>query len=406
MKKSIFFLTSLIYFQFSNALDAGNNRRYGNQPDTVIVDEKTENKIIQEVVRSETPPAKEKIRYINQVTRYGFKNLFSNYTYNPTQPYEAQMNSNSDGFVQEYMRTHGSYLTQMKGWGKPYFNLIESLLQQYGLPKELKYIAVIESNLKSGAVSNKGAGGPWQFMPETARQMGLVINEYTDERTDYYKSTHAAAKYLLQLYGQLHDWLLVMAAYNGGAGRVMNAIHRSGSRSFWDLQNYLPEESRTYVKRFIATHFIMEGHTGINGQYAMGNLPAVRQVGNGQISTYDDPYDNRVNLTDEELANLQVQTISGKFNSLVIAKNLNMDILEFNRMNPDFDHLINNNGNFDLRLPDDKMQLFLAGKYQILNECVQIMLNNDTVITNPVIYNKPPHDKYSSKRFSKKKSKA
>lgn len=363
--------------------------------DTVIVDERVEDKMISEVVSTSKTPSKEKIVYISQVTRYGFKNLFSNYSYNPTQPYEVQVNGNAAGFIQEYVRTHGNYLNQMKGWGKPYFNLIESLLQQYGLPKELKYIAVIESNLQSGAVSSKGAGGPWQFMPGTARQMGLVINDYTDERTDYFKSTHAAAKYLLQLYGQLHDWLLVMAAYNGGSGRVLSAIQKSGSRSFWDLQYYLPEESRTYVKRFIATHFIMEGNTGTNGQWAMNT---------GQISSSSNSYSNKVNFSNEELANTQVQTISGKFNSLVIAKNLNMDIMEFNALNPEFDNRITQNGYFDLRLPEDKMQLFQAGKYQILNECVQIMLSDDLVITNPVIYNKPQPDKYSSRRIARKKN--
>ena len=398
MKKIVFFIAFLTFCKFSGALDS-------SFKDTVILDEKAEEKIIQDVVSSEKLPAKEKIIYFSQVTRYGFKNLFSNYSYNPAQPYEVQVNGNAGGFVQEYVRTHGTYLTQMKGWGKPYFNLIETLLQQYGLPKELKYIAVIESNLKSGAVSNKGAGGPWQFMPETARQMGLVINEYTDERTDYFKSTHAAAKYLLLLYGQLHDWLLVMAAYNGGAGRVINAIQRSGSRNFWDLQYFLPEESRTYVKRFIATHFIMEGHTGSNGQYAMGNGQLPGSL-NNNVAGNTDTYDNNVSLSDEELANLKVQTISGKFNSLVIAKNLNMDILTFNRLNPGFDNIITSNGSFDLRLPDDKMQMFQAGKYQILNECVQILLNDDAVITNPVIYNKPLPDKYSSRHISKKKSKA
>ncbi len=275
------------------------------------------------------------------------------------------------------------------------------MLQQYGLPKELKYIAVIESNLKSGAVSGKGAGGPWQFMPETARQMGLTINAYTDERTDYFKSTNAASKYLLQLYGQLHDWLLVMAAYNGGPGRVLNAIQRSGSRNFWDLQYYLPEESRTYVKRFIATHYIMEGNTGSNGEWAMknGNMP------NGIMPLFGgDPY-AVPNLSDEEKTKVQVQTVSGKYNSLVIAKNLSMDIQEFNRLNPSFDNIISSNGNFDLRLPDDKMQLFLSARYQILNECVQILLNDDTVITNPVVYPKSPYDtKYGNKGSHKKKA--
>lgn len=366
--------------------------------DTSTVDENKVDEEIKEVISSDNLPSKEKVQYFSQVTRYGFKNLFPNYSFNPTQPYDLQVNVNAESYIQQYMRAHGSYLQQMKGWGKPYFNLIETLLQQYGLPKELKYIAVIESNLKSGAVSPKGACGPWQFMPETAREMGLTINAYTDERTDYFKSTHAASKYLLNLYSQLHDWLLVMAAYNGGPGRVLNAIKRSGSRNFWDLQYYLPEESRIYVKRFIATHYIMEGNNGNNGEWAMknGTVPA------GAGYNYDGP-----NLSNDELSLLKVSTVSGKFNSVVIAKNLVMDITEFNRMNPAFDNIIASNGTYDLRLPEDKMQLFLSSKYQILNECVQVLLSDDAVITNPVFYPKSPYDtRYSSRKFSKKKPKA
>jgi membrane-bound lytic murein transglycosylase D len=403
MKKKLIILLLCSGLPFTQVL-AG--KGYGVKSDTTVIDEIKEDRFIGEIVSSGNKPAKEKIQYISQVTRYGFKNLFASLYYNPTQPYAVQVNSSAGSFVQEYIRTHGSYLLQMKGWGKPYFNLIESQLMQYGLPKELKYIAVIESNLKSGAVSGKGACGPWQFMPETARQMGLVINEYTDERTDYYKSTQAAAKYLLQLYGQFHDWLLVMAAYNGGAGKVSNAIQHSGSHNFWDIQYYLPEESRTYVKRFIATHFIMEGNTGNKGEWAIGNGKSPSGFESVSGSGYSNPYDNKVNLSEEESAGIQVQPVSGKFNSLVIAKNLSMDIEQFNRLNPGFDNTIANNGNYDLRLPEEKMQLFITGKYQILNECVQILLNNDTVITNPVIYNSPLHDKYSSKRIPKKKGKA
>ena len=392
MKKHLLFIFSLFLLQ---SMQAGVIRDQQQYVDTTGIDEKKVDEAIDEVISSKALPSKEKVQYFSQVTRYGFKNLFPNYGFNPSQPYDLQVNSNAAGFIQEYVRTHGNYLTQMKGWGKPYFNLIEYLLQQYGLPKELKYIAVIESNLKSGAVSVKGAGGPWQFMPETARQMGLTINAYTDERTDYFKSTHAASKYLLQLYSQLHDWLLVMAAYNGGPGRVLNAIQRSGSRNFWDLQYYLPEESRTYVKRFIATHYIMEGNTGSNGEWAMknGNIPeSFAGMGGG---------------SEEELASVEIQTVSGKYNSLVIAKNLSMDIRQFNRLNPSFDNMIGSNGNYDLRLPEDKMQLFLSARYQILNECVQILLNNDTVITNPVIYPKSPYDtKYGNKGISRKKRKA
>ncbi len=389
MKKTILFILTLLLFQSTRAGLTGRAPQR-SATDTAIVDEKKVDDAINEVISSNKLPSKEKVQYFSQVTRYGFKNLFPNYSFNPSKPYDQQVNYNAGNFIQDYMRSHGAYLTQMKGWGRPYFNLIESLLQQYGLPKELKYIAVIESNLKSGAVSVKGACGPWQFMPATAMQMGLTINAYTDERTDYFKSTNAAAKYLLLLYEQLHDWLLVMAAYNGGAGRVMSAIQRSGSRNFWDLQYYLPEESRTYVKRFIATHFIMEGNTGNNGEWAMGN-------GNAN------PKNLQVNLSDEELNGVEVQPISGKFNSLVIAKNLSMDIQQFNRFNPGFDNIIISNGNYDLRLPEDKMQLFLSAKYQILNECVQILLTNDVVLTNPVIYTKSPYDKYGAKRTPRKK---
>lgn len=392
MKKPILFILTILSFQFTRADLIHHTQQV--TIDTAVIDEKTTNKLIDEVISSNKPPSKEKVEYISFETRYGFKNYFTNNAYNPLQPYTMQVNSNAGEFIQDYIRSHGNYLLQMKGWGKPYFTLIESLLQQYGLPRELKYIAVIESNLKSGAVSIKGAGGPWQFMPETARHMGLTINDYTDERTDYYKSTNAAAKYLLQLYGQLHDWLLVMAAYNGGAGRVYSAIQRSGSRNFWDLQYYLPEESRTYVKRFIATHFIMEGN---NGEWAMGNN-SLNEMGSAN------PYDNQANLSEAELATIKIETISGKFNSLVIAKNLSMDIQQFNRLNPGFDNTITNKGNYDLRLTEDKMQLFRAGKYQILNECVQILLSDDTIITNPVIYNKPVRDKYSSKKWVSKKS--
>lgn len=341
--------------------------------DSIAENYAKEDEVIEEIISSRTVPKKEKVQYFNQVTRYGFKNLFSRYSYNSAMPYQGQVNPNAENFVQDYMRSHRNYLIKMKDWGQPYFNLIESILQQYGLPKELKYIAVIESNLSTSATSKVGAGGPWQFMPYTAQNYGLVINSFVDERRDYYKSTHAAARYLLSLYRQLHDWLLVMAAYNGGPGRVSNAIKRSGSRNFWDLQYYLPEESRTYVKRFIATHYIMEGSGGVttisggnNGGAA--NPSASNSSGGNSIQ----PYGSNANTTEE---NLEVLPISGKYNSLVVAKNLTMDILQFNQYNPNMDDVLSATGNFELRLPSDKMQLFLANKYQILNESVQVLLN-------------------------------
>lgn len=409
-KKSLLFAVVLLIFGFTNAQTLTDNTQIVIA-DSNGIDQAVEKETIEEVITTKVPPAREKVKYLNQITRYGFKNLFANYTYNPTEPYSAQINANATSFIDAYVRTHSSYLNEMKSWGKPYFNLIESILQQYGLPRELKYIAVIESNLKSGAVSVKGAGGPWQFMPATARAMGLTINAYTDERTDYYKSTHAACKYLLQLYSQLNDWLLVMAAYNGGPGRVFSAIQRSGSRSFWDLQYYLPEESRTYVKRFIATHYIMEGNTGDNGEWAVSNvsmsMPAPEAYNNMGVKSggtrYVNPYNIKINLEEDEINGIEIQNVSGKFNSLIIAKNLSLDIQDFNKMNPNFDFIISNNGSYDLRLPADKMQQFLANKYQILNECVQVLLNNDAVLGTPASNNKTFYKQHHKKFFGKKR---
>jgi membrane-bound lytic murein transglycosylase D len=338
--------------------------------DTAINDTQKEDELIDEVVHSKEIPKKEKVAYFNQVTRYGFKSLFSNTTYNTTLPYNSQINPNAEIFIQDYMRNHSKYLTRMKGWGQPYFNLIENVLQQYGLPRELKYIAVIESNLSTGATSRVGAGGPWQFMPYTAKQFGLVVNGYVDERRDYFKSSHAAARYLLSLYRDLHDWLLVMAAYNGGPGRVYSAIKKSGSRNFWSLQYYLPEESRTYVKRFIATHYIMEGTGGETT--TVGSM-----ANNGKSSKIS--ASNSTSIAATDMVDVEKMTVTGKYNSLVIAKNLALDIAQFNYYNPDFDAVLSSEGSFDLRLPPDKMELFVANKYTILNESVQVLLGGAVV---------------------------
>lgn len=386
--KKIFYITFIQFLLLSaKAYSIQGQLLQQKVTDTTILNEPAEDSIIAEVLKTKAPPQKEKVQYFSQVTKYGFKNLFAQYNYNPSLPYSSQVNPNAESYMQDYLKLHSSQLVKMKGWGQPYFNLIDNILSQYGLPRELKYLAVIESNLNTGATSWKGAGGPWQFMPYTARDYGLVVNNFFDERRDYYKSTHAAARYLLTLYSQMHDWLLVIAAYNGGPGRVYDAIKKSGSRNFWSLQYYLPTESRNHVKKFIATHYIMEGSGGITTTPNPG----------GGNSMSANPYDKKPTLTEEELTTAATQSISGKYNSLVITKNLSMDIVQFNRYNPDFDNMMALNGNYDLRLPVDKMQLFLANKYVILNECVQLLLGDNPVpSSNQVTY--PPQKKSKKKQ--------
>jgi membrane-bound lytic murein transglycosylase D len=393
MKKIFLILISCTCMQFSFAKSpyffAEDKTISFVKIDTNSEDITKEDALIEEVVKSRVAPKKEKVQYFNQVTKYGFKNLFSNYSYNASLPYTSQVNPQAELFIQDYVKSHGNYLQKMKGWGQPYFNLIENVLQQYGLPKELKYIAVIESNLNTDATSYVGAGGPWQFMPNTARNYGLMVNGNVDDRRDYYKSSHAAARYLLTLYRDLHDWLLVMAAYNGGLGKVNSAIKKSGSRNFWDLQYYLPEESRTYVKRFIATHYIMEGtggETTMSNNADYFNQPQNR-TNYGSNSTKNNPYNDSQAVAATE--DVDMLPVSGKYNSLVIAKNLSMDIALFNHYNPVFDEKLSTTGNTELRLPADKMQLFIANKYTILNESIQLLLGSTNIpVTTKTTYRK------------------
>jgi hypothetical protein len=140
----------------------------------------------------------------------------------------------------------------------------------------------------------------------------------------------------------------------------------------------------------------MEGTNGSSGEWLSkgGNMPG------GVGFDFQTP-----NLSADELAALHVSAVSGKFNSLVIAKNLVMDIKEFNRMNPAFDNILGSNGTYDLRLPEDKMQLFLSSKYQILNECVQVLLTDDAVSNNQMYYKSPYDTRYGYKKALKKKAK-
>jgi membrane-bound lytic murein transglycosylase D len=166
-------------------------------------------------------------------------------------------------YVKKYISKQNDCLNRVKKRSEVPFYIIDSVFTRYHLPVELKYLAVIESELKPTAISCVGAKGPWQLMPATALVLGLKVDRHCDERSNYYKSTIAAAKYLRDLYTLFDDWLLVLAAYNGGPRPVYNAIQKSGSRNFWILQGYLPAESREHVKKFIATHYYFEGRGGV-----------------------------------------------------------------------------------------------------------------------------------------------
>jgi len=171
----------------------------------------------------------------------------------------VRLNPNATKFVKDYVSKNANDLHGIKARSNNYFTVMDKVFTSYNLPLQLKYLAVIESELKLKAVSHVGAVGLWQLMPGTAKELGLKVSSKYDERRLCYKSTKAAAIYLNDLYKQFGDWLLVIAAYNSGPGPVYSAIKKSGSRNFWRLQQYLPTETKLHVKRFIGTHYYFEG---------------------------------------------------------------------------------------------------------------------------------------------------
>lgn len=161
-------------------------------------------------------------------------------------------------FINYFTVRNRKYTKEMLRRREVYFPIFEKYLAKYELPAELKYLPIIEAGLNPKAESGPKAVGLWQFMAPTARQQGLKIDWYIDERMDPEKSTEAACKYIKWLYGILGDWKMTLAAYNSGIGNVQRAMKRSNKDDFWEVYRYLPRETRSYVPQFAAILYAME----------------------------------------------------------------------------------------------------------------------------------------------------
>ncbi|MFN7119357.1 MAG: transglycosylase SLT domain-containing protein [Saprospiraceae bacterium] len=166
-----------------------------------------------------------------------------------------------DVVVKSYLRT---YLVNARtlsenviGRSVLFFPIFERYLQAHDLPTDLKYLAIVESALNPKAVSRARAVGLWQFMAPTAKELGLRMNSYVDERCDPERSTEAAMKHLSYLYSRFEDWPLVLAAYNSGSGRISRAVKRARSNNYWKVRRYLPRETHNYVPAFIAATYLL-----------------------------------------------------------------------------------------------------------------------------------------------------
>lgn len=180
---------------------------------------------------------------------------------NMQSPMDLRYNEYVHAFINLYVNRKRELSSRVLGMADLYFPMIEEKLDQFDIPLEMKYLAIVESALNPRAHSRAGAKGLWQFMYATGKMFDLQVSSYEDDRYDPYQSTIAACHYLTSLYNLYDDWNLALAAYNSGPGNVNKAIRRSGGKKdYWEIRQFLPRETRGYVPAFIAVNYMMTYH--------------------------------------------------------------------------------------------------------------------------------------------------
>ncbi|EDO6951189.1 transglycosylase SLT domain-containing protein [Campylobacter coli] len=195
--------------------------------------------------------------------------------------------------------------------------MIRKILAQQEVPEEILYLAMVESGLKAHSVSNAKAVGVWQFMQPTARNLGLRIDAYVDERRDPVKSTYAAVHYLKSLKEEFGKWYLALLAYNCGNGKLRQAIKQAGSDDLRVLidpdKKYLSLETRNFIRKILTLAFLANDRDFLLDK----DGALVNYALNNDFAKVDAP--SSVALKD-------------------LAKNLNMDLATFKKYNPHFKH--------------------------------------------------------------------
>ncbi len=178
---------------------------------------------------------------------------------NARTPFHVAYNPSLESVIKTYLKRKKSAYGTLMQRAMYYFPMFEEKLAKYDIPMEMKYLAIVESALKARATSRVGAQGLWQFMYQTGKIYGLDVSSYVDERSDPFRATEAACKYLKHLHEIFNDWDLALAAYNSGPGNVSKAIRRAGgSKNYWNIRQFLPRETAGYVPAFYATMYLFE----------------------------------------------------------------------------------------------------------------------------------------------------
>lgn len=224
--------------------------------DSLLIDEKFNSSLIDTliyVINDKEIIGDKTIVLTKEILKSRLSNL------NDKTPFNLAYNPSLENVINSYLSNRKKYYPALMAKSKYYFPMFEKYLDQYDIPLEMKYLAIVESALRPKVKSRVGATGLWQFMYGTGKQFDLKVSSYVDERQDPIKATIAACKYLSQLFTIFGDWDLALAAYNSGPGNVRKAIKRSGgNKNYWNIRPYLPRETAGYVPAFYATMYIFE----------------------------------------------------------------------------------------------------------------------------------------------------
>jgi membrane-bound lytic murein transglycosylase D len=252
-----------------------------------------------------------------------------------------------------------------------YFPTIEGRLKALGLPDDLKYVAIAESDLLPNAASPKGAAGPWQFIPSTGSRYGLDQQGSFDQRFDFEKATDSAFRYLGDLHKNFRNWTLAIAAYNCGERRVQEAVQAHGVADYYHLK--LPMETERYIMRILAIKAVLRNPA----RYGY-NLP--KGMGYPQLQV------DRVNIS-----------LSRPVSIHALASAAGINYREFKRLNPTFRSDQVPAGTFEIKLPEGSAQDFQAKVDSVRTQPASAEVDTPTA---------EPHNSISSSRPAPVKAEA
>lgn len=266
-----------------------------------------------------------------------------------TAPRPVNINAGDREFIKGYITRYKSGLVNLPKDKAILLNYVDLSLRRNNLPVELKNLVIVESYLEHKTVSTAGAAGPWQLMPGTAKSSGLVVNDVLDERYDLIKSTAVAMKLLKFLHKRYGDWQLAVAAYNCGSGRVDQAIQQANSKMYWDVEQFLPGETRNHVKKFMASSVV-----------TVGRIPETPFQ--TELKEYKDTLSEK-GLVSEQL--------NASYRLDIIAEQIHMPEDQLRSLNPAYETKMAENALYVLILPKEKMKDFLYLKNDILKASIE-----------------------------------